>query len=142
MSRYLRGFLFLVALVLFLTSFYLAYTQMIFVQNAKRAKGTIVNYIERCSGSDFDNCDTVPKIEFITDTGEKITFVNRLSSKITLNSAVKHEYIQSATVNILYDQLNPQNARVDSFMDRWFLPIFTFTTSMLLLMFIKLAKNQ
>lgn len=112
------------------------------MKNAKRANGTIVGYVERCSGSDFDNCDSSPKIEFVTDTGEKISFVNRLSSKTTVDSITKQDTTPNITVAVLYDPQNHQDARIDSFMNKWFLPIFTLTTSCLLILFVWLAKKR
>ncbi|HNQ17344.1 MAG TPA: DUF3592 domain-containing protein [Candidatus Woesebacteria bacterium] len=142
MSNFLRGFLFLISLLLFFTSFYLVYIQVSFLQHAKRASGTIVDYVERCSGSDFDNCDSSSKIEFITDTGETISFVNRLSSKTTVESVTKQKTTPNTTVAVLYDPQNPQDARIDSFMNKWFLPIFSLTTSVLLILFVTLTKKR
>lgn len=133
---------FLVAVLLFLTSFYLSYTQYTFLQKATRTEGSIIDYVEYCSGNDLDNCDSSPKIEFVTKTGEKIVFVNRLSSKTSVDSIVRHENNLNSVISVLYDPQNPQEARIDSFMNKWFLPIFSFTMGGLLLLFVKLVKNN
>ena len=140
MSIGFRKFLLLIAVVLCFTSLYLFYTQLPFVQKSKQAEGTIIGYIEQCNGSEFANCETAPKIEFTTQTGEKVVFVNRLTTKLSVNSMEKQENNLDATVIVLYDPQNPQDARIDSFMNKWFLPVFSLVTSVLLFMFVKLVK--
>lgn len=69
-------------------------------------------------------------------------FVNRLTTKLSVNSMEKQENNLDATVIVLYDPQNPQDARVDSFMNKWFLPLFSLITSVLLLLFAMLAKKR
>lgn len=140
MTSSFRIFLLLISFLCFVGAVVLGYKEFVFIQNAGKTSGRIVDYVEICSGSGVDDCSTSPRIEFTTLTGKNIIFTNKLSSSTTAGTTTRADTALGSEVAILYDKNDPHNARIDSLMNRWFLP-FICTFFGLCLLFIAKVGN-
>lgn len=142
MSSSFRKFLLLISILCFVGTVVLIYQQFTFIQIAQRARGKIVDYVEHCSGSGVDDCTSSPRVEFTTATGQNITFTNKLSSSTTVGNTTKADTALGSEVAILYDKNDPHNARIDSIMNRWFLPFASAIFGVGLLFMAKVGNDR
>jgi len=77
--------------------------------------GTVVDLVSRATASARSNI-ICPVVEFTVPSGEKIRFTSDFGSL-----PASHKVGQ--TVNLRYDAVNPQQAEIDSTMNRWLVPV-------------------
>lgn len=89
-----------------------------FLQTATKTQGTVIDLIKNVdTDSDGDSSTTYsPVVSFTTSTGQKIEAKTSISS-----NPPSHEIGDS--VSIYYSPKDPKTIIVDSFMDKYFLPI-------------------
>jgi hypothetical protein len=109
-------------LLFFVVGTGLAISEYRFGQHAVSAVGTIVDVrvTESAEGQNY-----VPVIEYTTSRAEQVQF----DGVSTSPAPVKNQ-----AVRVLYNESNPQEARIDSFVQRWlFACIFTAIGTLMLL---------
>jgi uncharacterized protein DUF3592 len=93
---------------------YLAIATRRDVATAARADGTVIELIE---SRDADSQSFHPRVRFITAKGESVEFTSSVGSNPAGFDIGEH-------VTVLYDPSDPQGARIDSFVQLWFVPLF------------------
>jgi hypothetical protein len=88
---------------------YLATKTLDFTDNAQRATGTVVRYVETKEG---DKTIYRPMVRFTTTSGDIITFGGQLASD-------SKRFAIGAEVPVLYPFGQPTQARVSTFTDNW-----------------------
>jgi len=114
----LVGLIFMsIGMVMLVVVFYLLYTHQQFEKNALTVKGTVVEFQSYESRNKNSSSTTMytPVFEY-EFKGKKYTYVSTSSSNI-------HEYEVGERLDILVDPENPSEVLVNSFMEKWFLPI-------------------
>jgi len=84
-----------------------------FKNAASLTQGKVVDYIKRRSN---DGTTYAPVIEFVTEKNTTVEFTSSSSSSY-------RSYSIGDKIDVLYLENNPNNARINSFMSLWFLPI-------------------
>ena len=114
MKRILIGFVVLLVGLGFLWGTWAALDSTLeFRKTAVAAEGTVIDFTTH--QSDGKTMYT-PKIQFATADGREIEFSSSSSSS-------SPGYDRGDKVKILYSKETPERARIDGFMDNWFLPI-------------------
>jgi len=114
----LVGLIFMsIGMVMLVVVFYLLYTHQQFEKNALTVKGTVVEFQSYESRNKNSSSTTMytPVFEY-EFKGKKYTYVSTSSSNIK-------EYEVGESLDILVDPENPSEVLVNSFMEKWFLPI-------------------
>jgi len=114
----LVGLIFMsIGMVMLVVVFYLLYTHQQFEKNALTVKGTVVEFQSYESRNKNSSSTTMytPVFEY-EFKGKKYTYVSTSSSNIK-------EYEVGERLDILVDPENPSEVLVNSFMEKWFLPI-------------------
>jgi hypothetical protein len=93
----------------------LAIGTVIFIRQAATAQATVVALIEK-TDPDEGNIDYFPQFTFSTPDGTSFTINSN-------NGTNPPEFKRGQQVNVLYDRANPSNARIDSFVQLWLLPL-------------------
>jgi hypothetical protein len=88
---------------------YLANRTLDFNQNAQRATGTVVRYLESRDGG---NTIYRPMVRFTTPGGDIVTFAGQLS-------AGTKRFAIGAQVPVVYPFGMPQQGRISTFTDNW-----------------------
>lgn len=111
------GITFLLVDLIFLgVGIYLTYDAYKFTHTARTAVG-IVTAIPFHSSSDGDSGGVYyPVIEFTADNGQAVEYHSTSGSN-------PPEFRVGEKVNIFYDPADPQNAKIDSFLDLWFIGV-------------------
>lgn len=81
-----------------------------FARIAQTVKGNVVDFEVVC----IEECADAPVVSFVTQTGESILFTSNVSSS-------PRAYRVNATVDVLYDPQNPQNAEISGAWNSMFL---------------------
>ncbi len=114
----LVGLIFMsIGMVMLGVVFYLLYTHQQFEKNALTVKGTVVEFQSYESRNKNSSSTTMytPVFEY-EFKGKKYTYVSTSSSNIK-------EYEVGERLDILVDPENPSEVLVNSFMEKWFLPL-------------------
>jgi hypothetical protein len=99
-----------VGILLLLLASYRYGKQNEFIKTAEKAEGIVVDNQTKLSSK--RKRSFAPIVEFISKDNKKIRFVSSVSS----NSP---SYNVGEKVNVYYDPMTPQNAQIDSFLERW-----------------------
>jgi len=86
-----------------------------FIRQAATAPATVVALIEK-TDPDEGNVDYFPQFTFSTPDGRLFTINSN-------NGTNPPEFKPGQQVTVLYDRANPSNARIDSFVQLWLLPL-------------------
>jgi cytoskeletal protein RodZ len=114
----LVGLIFMsIGMVMLVFVFYLLYTHQQFEKNAHTVNGTVVEFQSYESRNENSSSTTMytPVFEY-EFKGKKYTYVSTSSSNIK-------EYEVGEPLEILVDPENPSEVLVNSFMEKWFLPL-------------------
>jgi hypothetical protein len=88
-----------------------------FLAGAEHANGSVVELVQRTSTDSDGNTNTYyyPVVEFTTAGGQAVRYQSSTGSSRTSQQV-------GDVVDMVYAPENPQNARINTFMDIWFLP--------------------
>jgi hypothetical protein len=87
----------------------------LFLQHAVTADATVVALIEKTDADD-GTIAYYPQFTFSTPAGSSFTIVARNGSKPA-------EFKRGQKVRVLYERTNPYNAKIDTFLQLWLLPL-------------------
>ncbi len=90
-----------------------------FLESATRSTGVVTGFEEGTSGSSDTGDRNIiyrPIVEFKTATGEQITFTAKIGSQTK-------SYTEGDSITVHYQSDNPHNARIDSFLSLWLVPL-------------------
>jgi hypothetical protein len=87
-----------------------------FIEASDRAEGTVVQVVSQARTSNGEQKTYFyPVIEFVTRDGESVRFQDSTGSN-------PPEYREGERVQVLYDPLTPESARIESFAGLWLMP--------------------
>jgi hypothetical protein len=114
----------LVGIILLIGSVFSFTSTKTFLKNSIATNGTIVEVVMEKSTQTQKGHVTYyykyyPKVSFAANDGNEYTFVSNIGSN-------KSPYSPGQGVKVLYDQKNPQNAKINKFIDIWLGPLLFF----------------
>jgi hypothetical protein len=109
--KFLGGIFFAIGAAFLLAAFFVWRSSAGFSAHASPADGVVVDLVGIGSSRGL-----APVVEFTASDGRKVKITGSVSSSPPAYSRGEH-------VHVLYESANPQNARLDSFMETWFLPL-------------------
>jgi hypothetical protein len=113
----LVGLIFMsIGMVMLAVVCYLLYDHQQFEKNAVNVKGTVVEFQSYISSNDNSSTTMYTPVFEYTYKGKKYTYVSTTSSNVK-------EYEVGESLDILVDPENPAEVLVNSFMEKWFLPL-------------------
>ena len=113
----LVGLIFMsIGMVMLAVVVYLLYTHQQFEKNARTVKGTVVEFQSYESRNNNSSTTMYTPVFEYELKGKKYTYVSTSSSNIK-------EYEVGERLDILVDPENPAEVLVNSFMEKWFLPL-------------------
>lgn len=113
------GMIGLTGIVILVVAAALTVRTLLFLHTSVATKGTVIsNVLVAQSRDDGEQVTTnfAPKFSFIAADGKTYTVVS-------VNASSPPEFAEGEQVRVLYNPLNPNSARIDSFWQLWFAPI-------------------
>lgn len=123
----ISAILFIVGAFLLAFAIWLASDSIKFLYGSLHAEGVVVELVEK-SGKDNDNNHMMlwyPVVEFTAQSNQTIRFESRLGSNPSM-------YSKGQSVDVVYQPAKPQDARINSTMDMWYLPGFMGSVALLM----------
>jgi hypothetical protein len=125
-SKLLKGVgLFFLGIILLVIGVYLLKNKMEFLNNSVQVVGTIIDVESSRSNS---TTYYYPVISFHTLDGTTYTFSSETGSSAAF------DINKGDKISVRYTEENPQNAKVDSFMELWGLPLALLLAAIVLLL--------
>ena len=103
-----------IAVIVLLISLFVYHHSQKFIQSASRAQGTVTRLVKKSDGSDSDS--SYPVYTFEDSQGKQHEIYSSSGS-------YPPAYSVGEKVTVLYQPDDPQNAEMDSFMDKWFFSV-------------------
>lgn len=125
----ISAILFIVGAALLAFAIWLASDSIKFLYGSLHAEGVVVELVEK-AGKDRDNNHMMlwyPVVEFTAQPDQTIHFESRLGSSPSM-------YSKGQSVDVVYQPFNPQDARINSTMDMWYMPGFLGSAALLMIL--------